>query len=127
MKKLNPIKLFLILISLALITTTLFFAVSYSRAEDDNEREYENGGETENYTPAPVVPTPISTPAPIIDNNQPPSSQADNSALIKTLIDTDQDGIPNVSDQHPGQDDFSYNLVDNNQNGIADDLEKLLK
>jgi hypothetical protein len=43
------------------------------------------------------------------------------------FIDTDKDGIADVRDQYPQEDDFAYLLVDNNNNGVADDLEKLLK
>lgn len=55
------------------------------------------------------------------------STQIDNSAILASLQDSDQDGITDEFDKHQSQDDFSFYLIDNNNNGIADDLEILIK
>jgi hypothetical protein len=47
-------------------------------------------------------------------------------SALRRLIDTDYDGVPDVSDNHPGEDDFAFRLKDNNLNGIADELESIL-
>lgn len=113
------------------IVIALLTAFSVSQAEDDNEA----GGDRfeEDYRPAAPV-LPIETPAPVVTPQnivQPQtittSVKIDNSAVLALLVDSDQDGIADVSDKHPGQDDFSFSLIDNNHNGIADDLEILIK
>ncbi|MHB8904225.1 MAG: hypothetical protein ACYC40_03950, partial [Patescibacteria group bacterium] len=73
-----------------------------------------------------IQPQPTITQTPAIA----PSASSpvfDNSALLVTLIDSDKDGIPDVIDKYPGQDDFAYYLLDRNKDGIADDLENLIK
>lgn len=83
-------------------------------------------------TPAPAAAAPaLSATAPktnpSIITKQTIIKTVDNSALLASLKDSDKDGIPDIMDKHPGQDDFAYSLIDNNHNGIADDLEILLK
>jgi len=51
----------------------------------------------------------------------------DNSAVLAALKDSDNDGVPDIVDKHPGEDDFAYTMIDNNHNGIADNLEALIK
>jgi hypothetical protein len=46
---------------------------------------------------------------------------------ISSIKDSDQDGIADLLDRHLGEDDFAYSLMDGNDNGIADDLEVLIK
>jgi hypothetical protein len=86
----------------------------------------------------PVIQTPVVTPSVSAPTASPKQITTtinketiikipDNSALLAALKDSDNDGIPDVIDKYPGQDDFSYYLLDNNKNGIADDLENLMK
>ncbi len=90
---------------LAVIFLSVF--INLSRVEDD---DYESEAEDR---PA-VVPTVSSV-------------TIGSSVALTPLKDSDQDGIRDISDRHPGEDDFSYLLLDNNHNGIADDLELLIK
>lgn len=46
---------------------------------------------------------------------------------INNWQDSDHDGVPDILDKHPGEDDFAFSIIDANQNGIADELELLLK
>lgn len=40
------------------------------------------------------------------------------------FTDDDDDGVPNVSDEHPGEDDYLYlTFEDQNRNGVLDSLE----
>ncbi len=45
----------------------------------------------------------------------------------RELMDSDLDGIADANDRHENFDDFAYNIVDKNGNGLADDLEVLIK
>ena len=62
-------------------------------------------------------PVSVSVPKPIVTTN---------AALITALRDTDKDGIPDAVDKHPGLDDYSFHFIDENNDGIADDLEALI-
>lgn len=136
--------------SVIIITLIISFfrLASFSRAEDDEER----GGDDDYYrqpaaqtTPPQVIEQQIIQPLSTINTpkiiapkdstvapksepfNNVSSTVVDNTAILTALKDSDQDGIPDPADKHPGQDDFSFSLLDNNHNGIADDLEQLLK
>lgn len=119
---------------MGIIVAALLLVVSVSKAEDDNK---EGNNYEEDYRPTVSAP-PIETLIPITNSavtsqdiitSKPitTSTQIDNSAILASLQDSDQDGIPDVSDKYPGQDDFSFYLIDDNNNGIADDLEILIK
>lgn len=115
------------ILALTIITVTLlvlFFSVAPFGRADDEERDEERKGEEreeEDYRPSFQVPlTPVKTLSII-------SNKPNGSAVLAPFKDSDQDGIPDLLDKHPGQDDFSFTLIDNNNNGIADDLEILLK
>lgn len=123
MRKKDLTKIFILTVVVAIALLTAF---SVSRAEDDNEE----GGNRFEEDYRPVTPVlPIQTPSPVIAPQKTitTSVKIDNSAILALLVDSDQDGVADVSDKYPGQDDFSFNLIDNNHNGIADDLEILIK
>lgn len=130
----SKIPLTKILTLTVIIVTALLLVVSVSRAENDNE---EGDRYEEDYRPAVSAPptetivpitNPSVTPQDIIESKTiTTSTQIDNSAILASLEDSDQDGITNGVDKYPGQDDFSFYLIDNNNNGIADDLEILIK
>ncbi|MFZ4648315.1 MAG: hypothetical protein ACOYMB_01620 [Patescibacteria group bacterium] len=104
-----------------------FIAISYVRAENDNEDEYENEGRRPAVpvyqVPAPVVSLTQVEPAKVVS----PSSSGVKTITKTSLIDSDQDGILDKFDKFPGEDDFAFYLKDSNTNGIADDLEELFK
>lgn len=130
----SKIPLTKILTLTVIIVTALLLVVSASRAEDDNE---EGDRYEEDYRPAVSAPptgtivpitNPAVTPQNIIESKTiTTSTQIDNSAILAKLQDSDQDGITDEFDKHPDQDDFSFYLIDDNNNGIADDLEILIK
>ena len=80
----------------------------------------------------PEVKTPITLPS-IVNTVVPRKVKINNipgnakNTAVDVYKDSDQDGIPDNLDTHPGEDDFAYMIIDNNHNGIADDLELLLK
>lgn len=129
MKKIHLIKIYRLVIITIILMTSLFIITSFSRAEDD---DYEERGQ-EDYRPrSQSVLNQVKDQSPLVipKNNaiQPKnintnSIRSGEAAILAALIDSDSDGIPDVNDKHPGEDDFSYSLVDNNGNGIADDLE----
>lgn len=105
--------------------------INFALAEDDNEREDED-----RYQPAQVVPTtetpivPEVTAAPTLISEPVTEIKAvtttqTKEAVREVLVDSDQDGVIDKLDIHPGEDDFAF-VSDDNQNGIADDLEYLL-
>jgi hypothetical protein len=125
------------LFSVLIIFSCLFIFVSTSRADDDENERYEDDYQTvETINPvqidSPAI-TPVLVPSTISNNVAPiktmviNSPQIDNLAVLAALADSDQDGIPNLIDKYPGEDDFAYKLIDNNNNGIADELEILIK
>ena len=62
----------------------------------------------------------------IVNAQNAPSAAASSASSLKTRIyDTDTDGIADLFDAHPGEDDFIYRIEDRNSDGIADDLEFL--
>lgn len=110
----------LVAIILMLVVSLAVF-INFTRAEDDEGKiEYES---EDWQDPAPqVVSSPVVAPIPT-----PVVVNSENGELLAIFKDSDRDGLPDVIDKHPGEDDFSYRLVDVNRNGIADDLEILLK
>lgn len=46
---------------------------------------------------------------------------------LDQVKDSDLDGVPDYLDLHPGEDDYAFLIIDDNHNGIADELEILLK
>lgn len=135
MKKIFLKNLSSIVIASFIISISFFMVAAYSRADDDrgdNEDNFRQSNE-DNFQ-QPTAPQPVEviqsqpiitqTPA-IVPSVSPPVS--DNSAILAALNDSDKDGIPDIIDKYPGQDDFAYYLLDRNKNGIADDLEKLIK
>lgn len=117
-----------------IITLSLFIGViliaNFALAEDDNESETENY-----YVPVvnrsvPVVPvssvnpvTPSPTPTEVV---QPTSVVSTQEIPENILVDSDADGVIDSLDKYPGKDDFSFNVLDNNKNGVIDELEYLL-
>jgi hypothetical protein len=77
--------------------------------EDEDEEEWEERGD-ENIPQTPAI---INT--------------TNNASTLATLVDSDQDGIVDSADTHPGEDDYAYLLLDKNKNGVSDNLEILLK
>lgn len=43
------------------------------------------------------------------------------------VMDSDHDGVSDAEDKHPGDNDFIYALSDANENGIADDVEGIIR
>lgn len=124
-------------------SSLLVFGFS-SRAEDDDEEEGYERSESryeEDYRPAAISPSlenvlPVTNHliAPVNNNSVVPISnsttnnnQINIALILKDLKDSDQDGISDKLDKYAGQDDFAYSLIDENNNGIADDLEILIK
>jgi len=120
----KKISFFLILF---VLLGSYLMAVSVSRADDDEEEErdrWEDDDRDDERQEAPLAAPRAQTPR----VNQKPvegTRGPDKAALLASLQDSDQDGIVDNSDKYPGQDDFSFMIVDNNRNGLADDLELL--
>ncbi len=123
--------------------------------ESDNEHENRSSDErTISPVVSPVI-KPIVSPVPVVDQLPQPAvvnivspvaapiiretktinsvktiirteTISDSKAILESLKDSDGDGIPDVIDKHPGEDDFAYAFLDANGNGIADDLEVLI-
>jgi hypothetical protein len=127
-----------------LMVSSLLVFGFYSRAEDDEEDEGYDRSESryeEDYRPALISPSsenvsPVTNQliAPVnnnfvvpISNSTTNNNQINIALILKDLKDSDQDGIGDKLDKYAGQDDFSYSLIDENNNGIADDLEILIK
>lgn len=51
------------------------------------------------------------------------AQQAD--AYLAQFSDTDQDGIDDTTDPHPGEHEAVYAVSDDNKNGITDELERM--
>lgn len=128
MKKIHLTKIYRLVIITIVLITSLFIKTAFSRAEDNNYEERDQ----EDYRPrSQSVLNQVKDQSPVvIPNNaiQPKtinivSAKSSAASILAALIDSDSDGIPDINDKHPGEDDFSYSLVDNNGNGIADDLE----
>jgi|GEM_PF-875056 len=125
----NKISFFLIL---SVLLGSYLILVSASRADDDEGEEYDQWeernhdderAEEKKYQ---EEKKPIkSKVTPILQSNIAPRDKPDKAALLASLQDSDQDGIVDIADKHPGQDDFSFIIVDNNRNGLADELEIL--
>ena len=97
----------------------LFFVVTGSFVWADD-------GEDNNNQPIQITPPatlPITTPVAIPANN---SFIVPEENIQGSLIDSDGDGIIDILDLYPGEDDFAFAVSDTNKNGIADDLEYLL-
>lgn len=135
MKKIKIIRI----ITLSIVLTVSFFIIaSFSFAEDDEREEREERGDdyrSEEIQQAQpnleiVPPSQLKPQLPIANKTadlSPVTSTQSNINRLVTLKDSDQDGIPDNNDKHPGLDDFSFSLIDNNNNGIADDLEILVR
>ncbi len=122
---------------------SLFFIIGANivLAENDDEEEYRNENDFKSIvipieTPiAPIAPVVVPISAPIITAKPIVTSQPVFEAktintqisevISNVLIDSDQDGIVDSLDLHPGEDDFAF-TNDVNQNGIVDDLEYLV-
>lgn len=91
----------------------LIFAANFALAEDDDDDD--------DYVPVIIQPT-VTAPAPIITE----TILTNKEVPVNTLTDSDADGIIDSLDKYPDQDDFSFNVLDNNSNGIIDELEYLL-
>lgn len=121
----KKISFFLIL---SVLLGSYLVAVSASRADDDEGEErdrWEDDDRDDERQETPLAAPSVQTPR----VNQKPvkgTSGPDQAALLVSLQDSDQDGIVDNADKYPGQDDFSFIIVDNNRNGIADDLELLI-
>lgn len=130
MKKINLKNIYFATIASLILVASFLVIVSYSRAEDDNEGEREDYRESvQVIQPQPPVQSQpqAQSPSDAIQTPTTGSTVSDNSAILAALKDSDKDGMPDVVDQYPGEDDFAYVLIDQNNNGIADDLEMLLK
>jgi len=125
----NKKNLKIIIFSLFLFIFVL--ANNFALADDDNEEDEREGGrEEENYqspqeiqaeTPVAPLISPIPTPVPLA----PVTRIVTVSTPLVNLSDADSDGIIDILDSHNGEDDFAFAILDNNKNGIADDLEYL--
>ncbi len=116
----------LVLVLAALVLTLAVYAVMAEREDNESESRYEQEyiqeqGENEAGS---VVQQPTATPTQS-DPAAPASAAniADLAQTLSSLKDSDHDGIIDSRDQHPGEDDFAYAITDNNNDGIADDLE----
>ena len=142
----SKISIIVVIIGIALSVSLM--SAWAEREDDEWERgEIEHGAAYESEDgsgdiPAPAAAQPaedVTTSAPV---SAPTSSgtvtAADNTAAsaaeiarlkanINVLIDSDLDGIPDTLDRHPGEDDFAYIITDRNGNGLADDLEALIR
>lgn len=135
-KKYFKIMIFLV----AIFFIVAILAPSYfSRAENDQD-EGGQGDEDSAFsaplsegaiTPVntdPIIPATTVEPSDVQASVIPtPLISVNNSALLAKLKDSDHDGVPDISDKHPGEDDFAYSLLDKNNNGVADDLELVLQ
>ncbi len=100
----------------------------YRKNDDYEENNYkeDNGDRPEVISAIKETPV-LATPAPVSTIDVP----AANGLLPKVnmttdLIDSDQDGIIDILDTHPGEDDFAFRIQDTNKNGLIDDLEYLI-
>lgn len=135
----KKISFFLILF---VLLSSYFVLVSASHADDDEGEEsarenIENyrEGDDKLWGAQPQLPVtdqiaPTQTISPKNERQQAqtvdtPAGQ-NNAAVLASLRDSDQDGIADIADQYPNQDDFAFSLIDNNHNGLADDLESLV-
>jgi len=123
-------------ISFSLILSVLLgsylISVSTSRADDDEGEEYDQWEEkardderVEEKKYQEEKTSIKSKVTPVLQSNIAPRDKPDKTALLASLQDSDQDGIVDIADKYPGQDDFSFIIVDNNRNGVADELEIL--
>jgi hypothetical protein len=116
------------LIALSLFVSIILIA-NFALAEDDNESETERVYEPVINQVVPVSPVSnITTVVPITPRTEivQPVSTVTTETSANILIDSDSDGIINLIDKYPGKDDFSFNVLDVNKNGIIDELEYLL-
>ncbi|MFA5886914.1 MAG: hypothetical protein WC863_04070 [Patescibacteria group bacterium] len=126
MKKIKKISTSLLLIFLFALTSQPILA------EDDDYDDYEENNYRENNddrpevisaveeTSAPVTPRVSTIDAPAATGFLPTVN------ITNSLIDSDQDGIIDILDTHPGEDDFAFRIQDANKNGLIDDLEYLM-
>lgn len=111
------------------LSLIFIFGVNFVKAEDENEGdedEYEYRA-VEKIAP---VEAPLAIPVAVTpQTSEIKSTIVDSQVVIttsqKSLVDSDNDGIVDSLDVHPGEDDFSF-TQDVNNNGIVDDLEYLL-
>ncbi len=106
------------------------FALADDDEDEDEEEERDNKRSEENYQPLPEVQVetpmaPIISPIPTPILLSPVTKIVTVSTPLVNLSDTDSDGIIDILDSHNGEDDFAFAILDNNKNGIADDLEYL--
>lgn len=135
MKKLSSIFLIMIfLISLANMAIAERDDDEYEQEDEHEEYREPEAIKLPEYAPIPVVEEEVvvpietekliqKTPTKITSNEK----QAPKTTAITTNIDTDQDGIIDKDDKHPGEDDFAFQAIDMNKNGIVDDLENIAK
>lgn len=126
MNNIKSKKIYLSLSVIIILIASFFIISSYSKADEND------GGDGEDNGPKIELPFKYLQPQQQPEAVTPTQSQAqittvDNSAVFAALIDSDKDGVPDVIDKYPGEDDFAYNLIDKNNNGISDNLEILLK
>lgn len=92
--------------------------------EDDDDDKYEKK-KKKNIEPVKSAPVPQISPQEV-SPAVPEAPKAKTSASdLKKISDSDTDGIADLFDAHPGEDDFIYKVKDRNSDGIADDLEFL--
>jgi hypothetical protein len=156
MKKISFKKISLLSVIILVLFVSAISAISFSHAEDDEDERYERDNdrswlsereeenvEPEVTTPAPVVEsapvitvtpttaTPVTTTAsPVVNNSKTQTivvTTNNKAAILAALRDSDQDGVTDLLDKHPGEDDYAYSLLDKNNNGVDDNLEILLK
>jgi len=85
----------------------------YSRDYEERDEKNEDDEKEEYYTEEIIEES-----APVIIKKEPIITQAE----IDQLSDSDNDGISDALDQHPGEDDLIYAVKDVNEDGIVDDF-----
>lgn len=128
MKKNIKIFLLVFLLLASLSVSAMVFA------DDDDEREDDDDFPRYQQEESPAIRN-IAEPArrmieatPVVVPDQAVTEEAAiNTAADHFLSDADADGIADASDRYLGEDDFAYNLIDDNNNGLADELEALMK
>ena len=94
----------------------------YEKYEDEKDDDKDEDRKEKKQKVEPAKPV----PQVIVNAQNAPSAAASSASSLKTRIyDTDTDGIADLFDAHPGEDDFIYRIEDRNSYGIADDLEFL--
>lgn len=114
--------------ALFFVLLIIFFSIiNYGRAEsDDDDNEEIDSPQTQIQPQIETTVQPSANKSTDSKAQNPFSNQGKASVqAIDSLKDSDQDGVPDKFDKHPGEDDFAYLIVDANHNGLSDELEPL--